>query len=110
MDAFELKDLVAAGERKKQPYHEFLRNPFMSAGVHHLKAGTKDVQEPHTEDEVYYVTQGYGLIRVGSEDREVRPGSIVFVKAGLEHRFHDIRQDLVMLVFFAPAVGSQGHP
>jgi hypothetical protein len=37
------------------------------------------------------------------EDREVGPGAVIFVKAGDEHRFHSISEDLTLLVFFAPA-------
>ena len=37
------------------------------------------------------------------ETRDVAAGSVVFVKAGNEHRFHSIAEELVILVFFAPA-------
>ena len=30
-------------------------------------------------------------------------GSVIFVEANREHRFYDIREELVVLVFFAPA-------
>ena len=30
-------------------------------------------------------------------------GSVIFVQAGVEHRFHDITEELLVLVFFAPA-------
>ncbi len=109
MDAFELNDLVIAGEQRRQLYHEFLRVPSLSMGVYRLGAGTHDPQKPHAEDEVYYVGEGRASLRVGSEDRTVGPGSLVFVKAGVEHRFHDIMEDLVLLVFFAPAEGSAAH-
>jgi hypothetical protein len=33
----------------------------------------------------------------------VQPGSVIFVKAQVEHRFYDIQEELVVLVFFAPA-------
>jgi quercetin dioxygenase-like cupin family protein len=39
---------------------------------------------------------------VSGEQQEVRAGSIVFVAAGVEHRFHDIAEDLLTLVFWAP--------
>jgi quercetin dioxygenase-like cupin family protein len=42
-------------------------------------------------------------IRVADEDRSVGPGSIVCVAANVEHRFHSIEDDLIVLVFFAPA-------
>ena len=48
------------------------------------------------------MVEGAGQIRVGDEDRVVTPGSLVFVAAGLEHRFHDIGADLRVLVFWAP--------
>jgi quercetin dioxygenase-like cupin family protein len=41
-------------------------------------------------------------MRVGAEDRSVRQGSVIFVAAEVEHRFYDIAEELVVLVFFAP--------
>jgi len=58
------------------------------------------------EDEVYYVASGRASIQVGDEDQVVRTGSIVFVPARVEHRFHDIAEDLSLIVFFAPAEGT----
>jgi mannose-6-phosphate isomerase-like protein (cupin superfamily) len=55
---------------------------------------------------VYYVLSGRGSIRVGAEDQAVGPGSIIFVAAQVEHRFHSITEDLQILVFFAPAESS----
>jgi mannose-6-phosphate isomerase-like protein (cupin superfamily) len=79
----------------------------MSLGLYALPAGGTDPQQPHAEDEVYYIISGQGAIRVGNEDRAVGPGSVVFVAAKVEHRFHSITEDLQILVFFAPAEGSQ---
>ena len=107
MDAFELLPLLDAQAKSGQRYHEFLRQPSLSVGVYVLPAGGVDLQSPHTEDEVYYVASGRALIRVGDEDRSVGPGSIVFVAANVEHRFHSIEDDLIVLVFFAPAEYSQ---
>jgi mannose-6-phosphate isomerase-like protein (cupin superfamily) len=84
-------------------YLEFLRVPAMSAGVYVLPAGGADPQSPHKEDEMYFVVRGRARMRAGSEDQPVSEGSVVFVAAGVEHRFHHITEDLVVLVFFAPA-------
>ncbi len=46
--------------------------------------------------------RGRAQIRVGKEDQTVSEGSVVFVAAGVEHRFHDIAEDLAVLVVFAP--------
>jgi len=75
----------------------------MSAGVYVLPPGGSDPQSPHKEDELYYVVRGRGRMRAGSEDQAVSAGSVIFVAAQVEHRFYDIAEELVVLVFFAPA-------
>jgi mannose-6-phosphate isomerase-like protein (cupin superfamily) len=106
MRAFTLSQLVEERRQSNRLYLEFLRVPSLSIGLYELPAGGIDPQQPHTEDEVYYVASGQGTIRVDDEDRAVQAGSIVYVAAGVEHRFHSITQDLTILVFFAPAEGS----
>jgi mannose-6-phosphate isomerase-like protein (cupin superfamily) len=103
MDAFEIADLLDERERQDRPYLEFLRVASLSAGLYVLPAGGVDPQLPHTEDEIYYVVSGRGAIRVGDADRAVAGGTVVFVQAGVDHRFHTIEEELVVLVFFAPA-------
>jgi quercetin dioxygenase-like cupin family protein len=103
MQAFELSQLLSAQERASVRYQEFLRHPSLSMGVYSLAAGAVDPQQPHTEDEVYYIIGGQGAIRVGDEDRPVQAGSVIFVAANVPHHFHSISEDLTILVFFAPA-------
>lgn len=85
---------------------EFLRMATLSAGLYVLPAGGRDPQKPHQEDELYYVVSGRGRMRVGSDDREVTAGSVIFVESQMNHSFYDIQQELVILVFFAPAESS----
>ena len=103
MDAFELHQLLDERSRVQRAYLEFLRVPSLSAGLYVLPASGIDPQQPHTEDEIYYIVSGRGAIDVAGERRDVAAGSVVFVKAGDEHRFHSIAEELVILVFFAPA-------
>lgn len=102
-DAFEVGDLLTERERSGNRYLEFLRSDSLSVGLYVLPEGSHDPQQPHTEDEVYYVVGGEATIRVGEEDISVQPGSVVFVAAGVEHRFHSITHELRVLVLFAPA-------
>ncbi len=104
MEAFDLARLLSSPS--EEPYLEFLRVPSLSVGLYLLPAGATDPQEPHTEDEVYHVVGGRARIRVGAEDRGVEAGTVVFVEAGVEHRFYAIEEDLKVLVFFAPAEGT----
>ncbi|MBK8902044.1 MAG: cupin domain-containing protein [Anaerolineaceae bacterium] len=103
MDAFEIGDLIAQQAAGERPYLEFLRQPSMSLGLYVLPAGGVDPQQPHNEDEVYYIVSGQGQFTVGDETQLVQPGSIVFVAAHVPHKFHSITEALKILVFFAPA-------
>lgn len=103
MDIFHIASLTAKNEANQRAYLEFLRVPALSAGLYRLQAGGADPQQPHGEDEVYYVVSGRGAIHVAGEDQPVEPGTVVYVKANDEHRFHTITEDLAILVFFAPA-------
>jgi mannose-6-phosphate isomerase-like protein (cupin superfamily) len=107
MDAFEVADLAAEQAATGRPYLEFLTVRDLSVGLYVLAAGQPDLQQPHTEDEIYYVVAGRARITVGDEIRDVRPGSIVFVGTGVAHHFHDITEDLTLLVAFGPAEGSR---
>jgi mannose-6-phosphate isomerase-like protein (cupin superfamily) len=107
MDAFELADVAVERAAAGRPYLEFITVPDLSVGLYVLAAGQPDLQQPHTEDEVYYVVAGRGRVTVGDDVRDVRPGSIVFVAATVPHRFHDIVEDLTLLVAFGPAEGSR---
>ena len=52
---------------------------------------------------------GQAAIQVGDEDQSVQPGSLIYVPARVDHRFHSIAEDLTVLVFFAPAEGTAGE-
>lgn len=103
MDSFNLAELTEQAKASGRAYLEFLRVPDLSIGIYQLKAGEPDPQQPHNEDEVYYVVAGRGRVQVGDENQEVGVGSIVYVPARLPHHFYEITEDLNILVFFAPA-------
>lgn len=103
MEAFSLEQLLNQHGQAGKLYLEFVRHPSLSVGLYILPAGGADPQQPHTEDEVYYIISGKAQIRVADEDREVAAGAVVFVAAGVEHRFHSISEELRVIVFFAPA-------
>ncbi|HXZ03843.1 MAG TPA: cupin domain-containing protein [Ktedonobacteraceae bacterium] len=103
MEAYELANLIDQQNQSRQDYLEFLRVPSLSAGIYMLPAGAVDTQEPHSEDEIYYVISGRASILVDQESRPVEAGSLIYVKANVDHRFHTITEDLRVLVIFAPA-------
>jgi mannose-6-phosphate isomerase-like protein (cupin superfamily) len=102
MSVWDHETLVRRRAEGGRPYVEFLRVDSMSAGFYALPAGGVDPQSPHAEDEVYVVLQGRAVVTIGDEAHEVGPGSTVYVPAGVPHRFHDIADDLHVVVVFAP--------
>jgi mannose-6-phosphate isomerase-like protein (cupin superfamily) len=102
MDAFTAVDLLAGLDPDRHDFAEFFRSSTLSLTIAHWPAGSADDQQPHTEDEVYYVVSGRARLSVADEDVEVGTGSIAYVAAGVEHRFHDIVDDLRVIVFWAP--------
>jgi mannose-6-phosphate isomerase-like protein (cupin superfamily) len=102
MDAFDVQELIARQAGAGHSYRDFFRSERLSLGLAVWPVGSVDTQQPHPEDEVYYVVEGRGSIRVADEDRDLGPGALVYVAAGVEHRFHDVEEDLKVLVFWSP--------
>lgn len=103
MIAFDIKKILQEAEDGGGRYLEFLRVPALSMGLYQLKAGAKDPQKPHKQDEVYCVIGGRAKFQSGDKVLEVREGTILYVEAEQPHKFLDIQEDLQVLVFFAPA-------
>lgn len=102
MKVFRLEDLEAERAANDGAYLQFLRERHLSVGLYALDRGGPDPQQPHRQDEVYFVVSGRAAITVGDETTAVARGSVVFVPAGVPHRFHHISEDLRVMVVFAP--------
>jgi mannose-6-phosphate isomerase-like protein (cupin superfamily) len=65
-----------------------------------------DTQKPHKQDEVYVVVRGEGTFIDGATRHRFEPGDLLFVRAGVEHRFEDFTEDLaVWVIFYGPEGG-----
>jgi mannose-6-phosphate isomerase-like protein (cupin superfamily) len=90
-------------------YVEALRTGGLSAGLYRVPRGAEGDPRPHGEEEVYLVLEGRGRFRMGDEEFAVEPGQLFTVPARVEHGFHSITDDLMLLAFFAPPEGSVGE-
>jgi mannose-6-phosphate isomerase-like protein (cupin superfamily) len=100
---FHLDELTPKVQGTEPRFLEFLRMPGLSSAVYRLPAGAKDMQAPHLEDEIYFVVEGKAHLKVGDDEKEVGPGSILYVRATEDHSFFDITEDLTLLAFFGRA-------
>jgi len=99
--AFRLSEIEERRRAGNDPWLEFLKVPSLRTGLYVLAAGAVDTQSPHAEDEVYHVVRGRGRFTADGEEMAVEAGAVLFVAAGVEHRFHSIEEDLEILVFFS---------
>lgn len=72
--------------------------------------GPIDTQQPHTRDEVYIVVSGRGSFERADERVTVAPHDVLFVPAGVRHRFVHITPDFrTWVVFYGPEGGEAPH-
>ncbi len=71
-----------------------------------------DPQEPHARDEVYVIASGRGRFARDGERVPFEPGDVLFVRAGVRHRFEEFDDDFATWVFFYGPEGgeNQGAP
>lgn len=79
---------------------DFMRNDSFEVGVLRLMPGQKDTQDIHTEDELYFVVQGSGKIRISHTDNDIKNGNCIFVPSNTNHFFHSNNEELIVLYIF----------
>jgi mannose-6-phosphate isomerase-like protein (cupin superfamily) len=100
---FSLDKLTGSLRGTEPEFVEFLRSPALTGAVYRLPAGSRDMQAPHLEDEIYFVVSGHAWLQIGADKREIGPGHILYVRATAEHSFFNIDEDLTLVVIFGPA-------
>jgi mannose-6-phosphate isomerase-like protein (cupin superfamily) len=59
-----------------------------------------DRQQPHLQDEIYFVLSGKGDFYCGGETVKFDKGDLLFVPGGVEHRFENFTDDFITWVVF----------
>jgi len=67
----------------------------------------QDQQEPHDQDELYFVLSGSGVFISDGEKSEIKTGDAIFVAAGVEHEFEYFTEDFSAWVVFWGAKGGE---
>jgi len=66
-----------------------------------------DRQTEHTRDEVYLVARGSGWFVNGDDRHPFQTGDMLFVPAGVSHRFEEFTDDFCTWVFFYGPEGGE---
>lgn len=102
-ESYQLADLMERLEASGRRYLPFIRVSTLHAGIYSLPAAAEDQQQPHNQDELYYVVKGKSKFTAGDDVYDVEAGTILYVRAEVAHHFHDIEEDLDIVVFFSTA-------
>jgi len=78
-----------------------------SLAVEIYKPQGVDPQQPHSRDEVYVVASGSGVFVNGGSRATFEQGEVLFVAAGVKHRFEDFSEDFSAWVFFYGPEGGE---
>ncbi len=66
-----------------------------------------DPQQPHSQDELYFIQTGSGEFVLQGERCRFEPGAAFFVPAGAAHRFENFSADFsTWVVFWGPQGGE----
>ena len=97
---YDVDEYIEKIKNKNSYFHTFVNRDTLAAGVLVLQSGEKDTQEPHENDEVYFVIKGDGFLKIKDKDYLVSKNKMYFVAKNIEHYFHGNSKELVVLYFF----------
>jgi mannose-6-phosphate isomerase-like protein (cupin superfamily) len=101
-------EALALLERKADEtnFMELLRHGSLSVEVYRPRGA--DRQGVHDRDEVYVVIAGSGTFFCDGERRPFVAGALLFVPAGIEHRFEEFSEDFsTWVLFYGPHGGEE---
>ena len=97
---FDLSTYVGKIKKSSSYFYTFINKNTLAAGVLVLQPDEKDTQEPHDSDEIYYVIEGDGFLKIKNKNYVVSKDKIFFVEKNVEHYFHGNKKELKILYFF----------
>lgn len=68
-----------------------------------------DPQTPHEQDEIYVILRGSGTFFVNGERLLFKANDVLFVPAGVEHRFENFSDDFATWVIFYGEKGGESQ-
>ena len=97
---FNVDEYIEKIKNKNNYFYTFINRDTLAAGVLVLQPGEEDTQEPHENDEVYFILKGDGFLKIKNKNYPVSKNKIYFVGKNIKHYFHGNSKELIVLYFF----------
>ncbi len=79
-----------------------------SMSVEIYRPNKVDLQTPHLQDELYVIASGTGEFFNNGKTSKFQSGDVLFVPAGIEHRFLNFSDEFsTWVIFYGPQGGEQ---
>ena len=96
--SFSVAEGIALLEKVETPFVELSRDG--NWVFEYYAPQEVDLQQPHSRDEVYFIISGSGMFVNGNERHAFAKGDLLFVPAGVVHRFEEFSDDFACWVVF----------
>jgi mannose-6-phosphate isomerase-like protein (cupin superfamily) len=92
-------------QEAEKPFTVLMRHGTMS--VEYFAPKQVDTQTPHEQDELYVIARGHGSFNRDGENVQCKAGDVLFVPAGIQHRFENFTDDFATwVIFYGPSGGE----
>lgn len=106
MDRLTITNALQSLKGEESAFKELFSHGSLSVEIY--KPEGIDHQQPHTRDELYVITSGSGYFVNGNSRDKFEQGEVLFVPAGVVHRFEDFTEDFsTWVIFYGPEGGEQ---
>jgi mannose-6-phosphate isomerase-like protein (cupin superfamily) len=103
-----MEDAAAQLDKEKnQSFTVLLRHGTMQ--VEYFAPKEVDRQTPHQQDELYVIASGESRFYRAGEYIQCKKNDVLFVPAGMEHRFEDFSTDFATWVIFYGKEGGEAN-
>ena len=107
LERLTVSNALAELESQDSPFKKLFSHGSLEVEIY--KPDQVDHQTPHTRDEIYVIVSGSGTFINGDQRHEFEVSEVLFVPAGVEHRFVDFTEDFSTWVFFYGPEGGEAR-
>ena len=98
--------LIQLLEQTEQPFTVMMKHGMMS--IEYFAPKKLDTQTPHKQDEIYIIVEGHSEFYRDGERISCKKNDILFVPAGMEHRFENFSENFATwVIFYGPDGGEK---